>query len=184
MKSVLLIIDMLNDFVRPDGALPVPGAESIIPNIKRLKEGMATIYVNDLHSLNDPEFEEYPPHAVARTEGAEIVDELEPSEYDMVVDKTTFDGFSNPNLATYIKTLDPFRVYITGVATEICVMETAISCARHFLTTVVVDAVKGLEMYPGSGLQAAFDMGMLDVKGDTTEEIIQAHEGGNQWHTQ
>jgi len=69
MEDALLIIDMLNDFVHPKGALYIPGAEKIIPNVKREldrahQSGIPVIYVNDAHQPDDPEFKVWPKHAV------------------------------------------------------------------------------------------------------------------------
>lgn len=54
MKKALLIIDMLNDFICPEGALYARGSEKIIVRIKEEKEkarseSIPVIYLNDSH---------------------------------------------------------------------------------------------------------------------------------------
>ena len=54
MKRVLLIIDMSNDFIYPEGAFYVQGSEKIIVRIKEEKEkarseSIPDIYLNNSH---------------------------------------------------------------------------------------------------------------------------------------
>jgi len=69
MKA-LLIIDMLNDFVKPDGVLYCgKKAEEIIPEIERIKrefkeKGFPVIYLCDAHESQDEEFSAFPPHCI------------------------------------------------------------------------------------------------------------------------
>ena len=69
-----LDVDTQVDFMDPAGALPVPGAETILPQVKRLLEfaragGIPVISVVDTHFENDPDLGEWPPHCVAGTPG-------------------------------------------------------------------------------------------------------------------
>src|SRR6267378_3039915 len=69
-------VDTQADFMLPGGKLYVPGAEKLIPNLKRLtdaaREGRVFI-IGDActHTLDDPEFERFPPHCVRGTPGAD-----------------------------------------------------------------------------------------------------------------
>lgn len=119
MGFVFIDIDTQYDFVMPEGALYVPGAENLIPNFERLyalaeERGIPVVATMDAHTPDDPEFEEYgfPPHCVKGTpgqlkipatvrEGAVIVpreggaapDELPPQ---LVIEKVAFSVFTNP----------------------------------------------------------------------------------------
>jgi nicotinamidase-related amidase len=81
MRSALIIIDMLNDFV--DGVLANAAAKEIIDPISSLAERVrasdewVVVYANDDHELNDVELRVFPPHAMAGTPGdvAEIQDQ-------------------------------------------------------------------------------------------------------------
>ena len=71
MKEALLVIDMLNDFVREGAPLEVPDTRSIIPVIKQEIDmahaaGKPVIYVCDSHAADDREFSKFgwPAHAV------------------------------------------------------------------------------------------------------------------------
>ncbi|MFP5213439.1 MAG: cysteine hydrolase family protein [Acidobacteriota bacterium] len=129
-RNALLVIDMLNDFLDPAGALYCgEGARRIIPVVRSLidsfeKAGDAVIYLRDAHAPNDKEFEMFARHAVKGSWGSEIIPELSPSETAAVVEKTRYDGFYGNDLDERIARLDPKEVWVCGVVTSICVMDT------------------------------------------------------------
>src|SRR5882672_11698969 len=71
-------VDTQVDFMLPGGKLYVPGAEKLIPNMSRLtdaaRHGLLFI-VGDacVHTPDDPEFAQFPPHCVSGTPGSEII---------------------------------------------------------------------------------------------------------------
>ncbi|ALU11873.1 isochorismatase [Ignicoccus islandicus DSM 13165] len=145
MKA-LIIVDMLNDFVRKDGKLYVEGAEEIIGNIKRLKEafkeaGLPVIYTNDSHLPNvDKELKLWGEHAVRGSEGAQVVEELKPEEGDYVVTKRRYSAFFSTDLDLLLRELGVREVVLTGVATNVCVLHTAADAFfRGYEVTVVSD---------------------------------------------
>lgn len=151
-KEALLVIDMLNDFVREGAPLEVPETRKIIPAIQReieraRKEGSPVIYACDWHEPEDREFEKmgWPPHAVKNTEGAEVVEQLKPAERDIEIKKTTYSAFYGSKLEETLKSLGVESLRLTGCVTNICVMFTAADAAmRDYDVTVVQDAVAGL----------------------------------------
>jgi len=151
MKKALIIIDMLNDFVLEGAPLQVPNAKSIIPNIKReidkaRKEGYPVIYVCDAHDEDDDEFKIWPHHCVKGTKGAEVVEELKPSDGDIVVEKTRYSGFFNTNLDEILKDLGVEQLIVTGLVTNICVMYTvADAVSRGYKVVVPKDCIIGLD---------------------------------------
>lgn len=149
MKA-LLIIDMLNDFVHKEGSLYVKGAEKIIPNIKRevkkaRRKGYPVIYLCDSHKKNDPEFKVWPPHCVKGTWGAEIVDEIKPTEKDVVIPKVAYSGFYRTGLDRFLKSKEIDELLITGVVTEICVHYTSVDALmRGYEVKIIPDCVASL----------------------------------------
>jgi nicotinamidase-related amidase len=112
MKEALLIIDMLNDFVREGAPLEVPDTRVIIPVIRREivkahAAGYPVIYVCDAHAPDDKEFSKFgwPAHAAKGTRGAEIIDELRPTGNDIVIPKATYSGFYGTELDTTLRRL-------------------------------------------------------------------------------
>ncbi len=144
----LLIIDMINDFLDEKGVLYC-GAEvrKIIPPLQEKlatfrREGLPVMYLCDHHAPDDPEFEAFPPHAVAGTWGAEIIPELAPLPGEEVVFKTRFSGFFRTPLEDILRRLKVETVCLTGVCTSICVMDTAADAFfRDFKLEVFKDCV-------------------------------------------
>lgn len=149
-RRALLVIDMLNDFIREGAPLRVPGGEKIVKNIQRKlrearRKGIPIIYLCDQHPRRDPEFRVWPPHAVKGTEGAEVVKELKPQEGDWVIPKTTYSGFFGTKLQKTLRGLKVTELIITGVCTEICVLYTAADAYMHgFQVEVPEGCVAGL----------------------------------------
>lgn len=137
--DVLLVIDMLKDFIDEDGKLFCgPSSRAIIPNVKARvdayrKDNKPIIWLCDSHDKDDKEFERFPEHAVVWTDGANIISELDPNpevygeEY--VITKTRYSGFYGtllePLLLGVLKdTLVPKVVEVCGVCSSICVSDT------------------------------------------------------------
>lgn len=153
MAKILIVVDMLNDFVHGDGALFFEAGAGIIPAVKkRIAAHRAAknkiIFINDAHDKDDKEFDRFPPHAIKGTWGAEIIDELAPEESDIVIPKKRYSGF-------YMTSLDVHTVYslvdeveVVGVCTSICVMDTVGGLAnRDIKTTVPADAVSDFDIF-------------------------------------
>lgn len=152
-KRVLLVIDVLNDFLDPAGALYCGDeARRVIPAIKALiaefqKRGEPIIYLKDAHTTDDKEFELFAAHAVKGTWGAEIIPELTPPGAAPVIDKTRFSALYGNNLLAVLQHLDPEEIWLSGVCTSICVMDTAGDLRNHDYNTVIpVDAVADFDV--------------------------------------
>ncbi len=73
-------VDAQADFMLPGGKLYVPGAEKLLPNIRRLtdaaRQGRVFLVSHGCyHTKDDPEFAIFPPHCVQGTPGANLVPE-------------------------------------------------------------------------------------------------------------
>jgi nicotinamidase/pyrazinamidase len=151
-KEALLVIDMVNDFVLSGAPLEVPDTRAIIPVIRNEIDkahavGNPVIYVCDAHDPDDKEFRKFgwPAHAVKGTRGAEIVEELKPSEEDTVIYKKTYSGFYGTTLDATLKLLGVGALRLTGDVTHICVLFTASDAVlRDYEVTVVENGVAGL----------------------------------------
>ena len=147
-RTGVIVVDMLHDFIRPDGVLYC-GAQSeaiIEPIARRLEQARANrdavIYLCDRHRPDDPEFAMFPPHAVAGTPGAEIIGELAPEPVDRVIPKRRFSAFIGTELLLALHELHVDELELTGVCTNICIQYTACN-ARDlgYPVTVYVDRV-------------------------------------------
>ncbi|OHB90919.1 MAG: nicotinamidase [Planctomycetes bacterium RIFCSPHIGHO2_12_FULL_52_36] len=150
-KKALLIMDMLNDFIKRGAPLEVPKVRGIIRNIRRELEkarraGIPVIYCCDRHEPRDREFEVWPPHAVRGTQGAEIIEELRPIKGEPVVAKKTYSAFYRTSLEKTLKGLGVKHLILTGVVTNICILYTAVDAyMRGYEITVPEDCVAGLK---------------------------------------
>jgi nicotinamidase/pyrazinamidase len=160
MRTVFFDVDTQIDFLFPAGALYVPGAEFIIPNIAKLnsyamKNGIALVSTVDAHTENDAEFAAWPPHCVVGTVGqqkpaATLVGQ-------MLLEKQSVDCFTVPTLPALLESLNAVRYVVYGVVTEICVW----NAARGLLRTgkpveLVTDAVKSLSDDAAAKMLAEF----------------------------
>ena len=151
-NKALIVVDMLKDFIEKDGALYCGDkARGIIPFVqKRIEEvrntGGEIIFLRDNHSEDDPEFKMYPKHCVKGTKGAEIIDEIEVKEDDIVISKTRYSGFYNTELEQVLEEKKIGEVEVVGVCTSICVMDTVGDLRnRDYSVTVWRDGVSDFD---------------------------------------
>lgn len=175
MKAAVLVIDMLNDFVK--GELKCERAEKIIPNIKRLVEaarshGVPVIYSNDAHLPVDHEFGVWGPHAVKGSKGAEVIPELAPTESDFIVEKRTYSGFFETGLDLLLRDLHVDTVIITGLHTNICDRHTAADA--FFRGYKVIVASDGVEASTQKDHEEGLEYMKMAYKAEikTVDEII------------
>ena len=156
--TALLVVDMQNDFVHPEGSLFVPTAPETIPAIKSLLEkargaGARVIFTQDWHDEDDPEFAIWPRHAVAGSWGAEVVAELAPLPNETRIHKLRYDAFYGTPLEHLLRTWGVERLVVVGTVANICVLHSAGSAAlRWFEVVVPEDGVSALTPFD---LQAA-----------------------------
>ena len=148
MKA-LVIVDMLKDFV--DGELANPRAQRIVEPLRRLldharEQGWVVVFSNDAHRAEDPELKVWGEHAMEGTPGAQVIEELEPREGEIVSPKRTYGAFDDTGLADELRERGVEEVVITGQHTHICVRHSSYGALRNgFEITVPRDAVCAFE---------------------------------------
>jgi nicotinamidase/pyrazinamidase len=172
-SSAIIVVDMLNDFIQEDGALYCGVDEDFVDKV-RASVGMwydanvPVIFICDNHIENDKEFEMFPPHCIAGTKGAEIIDELQPYvDENLVITKTRYSGFYDTELEDILLGLGISKIGLVGVCTDICVMHTAADARNRDLEVIVfselvdsfdheahefalkhMDTILGVEIFP------------------------------------
>lgn len=162
MSSALLVIDMQNGFVHPEGSLPSLGMG--MPDIDRvIAENAAVIAaaravrmpVIYTRSVFRPGMVDLPmrmegllpPHFELLERGswdADIHAALTPEVGEAVIDKNRYDAFLNTPLEQVLRTLGVSSVLVTGTVTSICVESTVRSgYMRDFDMHVASDCVAG-----------------------------------------
>lgn len=195
-RVVFWEVDVQKDFMLPGGKLYVPGAEKLIPNIRRLvdaAESSDSLLVSSAcaHSENDPEFRVFPAHCIKDTNGAKIIPEGMAKNFrtittdpafklpnnildspQIVIEKQVLDVFSNPHTSELIERLGPTAEYVVfGVVTEYCVQFASKGLLdRSRKVSIVRDAIETLD--PKEGRRTIDD---LQVRGarliDTSEAV-------------
>lgn len=123
-KSCLIIVDMQNDFINPDGALHVPDSENLIPKIEQIISSInwdLIIFTQDWHPRDHVSFytshvdkkigdtidtqsgkqELWPPHCLQNHYGSQIITKLSKITPHIVVqkgyhkDKDSYSGFAD-----------------------------------------------------------------------------------------
>ena len=151
MEKALLVIDMLNDFVEPGGALRVERAERIVPKLKALLDwargkGIPVIYACDAHRKGvDAELALWGDHAIEGTWGAQVIEALRPREGDFVVKKRRYSAFFGTDLDLLLRELGVDTLILTGLVTNVCVQHTAADAFfRGYRLVVVSDCCEAL----------------------------------------
>ncbi|AIQ60925.1 cysteine hydrolase family protein [Paenibacillus borealis] len=137
-KHAVVIIDMLNDFIHPDGALTCPNGAAIVPAIQELIEfshenDIQVIFVQEAHRQNDADFRVRPVHAIKGTWGSDFITELtpQPDKGDYIVQKRRHSAFSYTDMDLFLREEGIDTVVVTGVWTNVCVRSTASDAMYH-----------------------------------------------------
>lgn len=147
MANVVLVIDMLRGFLEEGYPLYCgEKARYIIPNIQSLLEqelaqDSKIFFICDHHAPDDLEFKMFPPHCIEGTIQAEVIPELAkyPGE---IIAKKRYSGFFGTPLEQKLKKLNPDKLIICGILTNICVMHTTADARnRNYQVEVPVDCV-------------------------------------------
>lgn len=199
-KMIFFDVDTQRDFMDAGGALYVPDAETIKPNLERLlreagKRRITTISSRCAHEPGDPEFDIFPPHCLEGTRGAERIfaelPELPRHEIPVaapaspqtvlalgehyIVKKKVFDLFSNAWLAE-LQRRGVFKdetCVVFGVATDYCVRACVLGLAEKGARVFVVeDAIRGVTAETTA--QTLADWRAAGVEFTTTDGILKA----------
>ncbi len=178
LKSALLIIDVQNDFC-PGGALAVKDGDAVVPVLNRYAELFAAcaqiVYATrDWHPSRTRHFKQdggqWPPHCVESTDGARFHPELRLPEGTVVFskgqdfDSDSYSGFDGQDergrsLLDALRQDGVGHIYAGGLATDYCVRATVLDALeRGFEVTLLLDAIKGVDVNPGDSEAAVEEM--------------------------
>ncbi|WP_297455704.1 nicotinamidase [Persephonella sp.] len=163
--DALIVVDMQKDFM-PDGALPVPEGDKIVPVLNQYiqlfaDKGNPVYFTRDWHPPNHISFRGHggiwPPHCVQDTEGAKFHPDLKiPLDNKFIISKGTsrdfdaYSGFQGTILDQLLKERGIKRLFIGGVATDYCVKNTVLGGLNlGYQVFVLEDAIKGVEANKG-----------------------------------
>lgn len=167
--DALLIIDPQNDFF-PKGGLPVPCGDQIIPVLNQLIAlfeiaGLPVFVTRDWHPANHCSFTtqggKWPVHCIADSFGAAFPDVLTLPASAEIINKASnpgrdaYSGFDGTDLDKKLQKLSIHHLYIGGLATDYCVLDTVLDARRiGYDVTVFNAAIRGVEANQGDVLKA------------------------------
>ena len=189
-------VDVQRDFMLPGGKLYVPGAEKLVPNIRKLtgaarRGEVFLVSSGDFHPQNDPEFAQFPPHCLKGEAGAELLPEAladkvayientpgakVPTDFaglqQVVLEKQTLDIFKTRHVDEVLARFDPGVEFVVfGVVTEYCV-----ACAAQGLldrgrrVAIVRDAMETLD--PAAGEKTIAELQRAGARVVTTDQAL------------
>lgn len=129
--TVLLLVDVINDFDFPEGEdllrFALPAAKRIARLKKRLREhGVPAIYVNDNFGRWQSDFRKQVTRCLSdESAGAPVARLLAPEEDDYFILKPKHSAFYSTSLDVLLNYLGAKKLIITGFAADICVLFTA-----------------------------------------------------------
>ena len=191
-------VDVQADFMLPGGNLYVPGAENLLPNIRRLTDGarqgkVFLVSHGCFHTQDDPEFKIFPPHCVKGTAGADLVAEAltekvarVPNDTEaklpedlyryqqILLEKQTLNIFESRHADALVQRLGSRAEFVVfGVVTEYCVSFAVKGLLeRGRRVAVVQDAIETLKQEDGKKTIAELEQ--LGARLTTTDQALRA----------
>lgn len=185
--TALVVVDVQNDFADPSGALSVVGGDAVVEAVNTQVEaavsaGALVAYTQDWHPPSTPHFAKdggtWPVHCVAGSWGAGLHPRLVvagPVVHKGAGGEDGYSGFTMRDPLTgktqptelegFLRERGVVRVVVVGLATDYCVLATALDAIRlGFMTTVLRDAVAAVDLAAGDGeraLQAMVEAGAV-----------------------
>jgi nicotinamidase/pyrazinamidase len=145
------------------------------------------VYTRDCHPPEHSSFlaqgGQWPAHCVVGTGGYEFSPELLVAPNAMFIDKgvekekEAYSGFQGTDLGSKLKGKGIERALVSGLATDYCVMATALDAKQEGLEVwILTDAIAGVDLKPGDVKRAIQKMTGAGVQQSDTKQILQIME--------
>jgi nicotinamidase-related amidase len=174
--AALLVIDMQRDFVASGGIAAVSGedvsaAQAIVPSVRRVLEaarahGLLVVHTREGH---EPDLSDLHPAKQERSTAAggeigakgplgrflvrgeyghDFVDELQPAEGEIVIDKSGFGAFHATDLRERLLLRGVTHLFVAGVTTQCCVFSTLREAVdRGYRCLTIADCTAAFDPY-------------------------------------
>jgi len=168
--DALLIIDVQIDFC-PGGSLPIEDGDQVVPVLNKWIEAARVkeipVYASrDWHPHKHPGFKEngglWPVHCLQDSLGADFHPDLNLPEGTVLISKgVRFDqdqnsAFDQTGLAVHLRKAGIRRLYIGGLAEDVCVLATVLdACHEGFETVLIRDATRSITPEGGRAAREA-----------------------------
>ena len=174
--DALILVDVQLDFL-PGGSLAVSHGDEVVPALNRYiavfrRLTLPVVATRDWHPPDHCSFQAqggpWPPHCVAGSDGARFAPFLGlPCEARIASKATTRDrdaysGFEGTDLDEWLQRAGVSRVFVGGLATDYCVLNTVRDALRiGYATFLLADAVRAVDAQAGDGERAIAEMRRL-----------------------
>jgi nicotinamidase/pyrazinamidase len=170
--DALVIVDVQCDFL-PGGSLAVPAGDAVVAPLNAwiarfAAAGLPVFATRDWHPPDHCSFRApggqggtWPPHCVAGTPGARFAAGLALPTTARVVSKATrqeadaYSGFAGTDLHRQLQHLGVRRLFVGGLATDYCVLNTVQDALRlGYGVVLLADCIRAVDVQPGDGERA------------------------------
>lgn len=156
-EDALILVDVQNDFC-PGGALAVEGGDEVVPVLNGYIQqaesaGALIVATRDWHPRNHVSFSEqggpWPAHCIQNTPGAGFHPGLNLTKDTWIINKgqdqnrEQYSAFDDSDLSDRIRRHGVNRLWIGGLAEDVCVRQTVLDCRKAgFEVIVISDAIR------------------------------------------
>jgi nicotinamidase-related amidase len=144
MRDVLLVVDVLQDFEHEDGDRLLESFRARQPALRKAlsdarEAGIPVLYANDNYGVWDGDARAQVERARAG-KGGDLIPDIAPREGDRFIVKPRYSAFDHTPLDLVLRELEIERILLVGMATEMCVTQTAILAREEgFKVTVLAN---------------------------------------------
>lgn len=177
--DALIVVDVQNDFL-PGGALAVPEGDRVIAPLNRCMalfqaRGLPIYVTRDWHPADHCSFRAqggpWPAHCVQGSPGAAFSPALEAPASAGLISKATdparenYSDFEGTSLDGQLKTQGVTRLFVGGLATDYCVLNTVRDGLRlGYRVCLLLDAIRAVNVRPDDGDKAIAEMAALGAQ--------------------
>lgn len=185
--DALIIVDLQNDFL-PGGSLAVPRGDQVIGPLNKViflftEEKLPIFATRDWHPADHVSFEEqggpWPQHCVQESKGASFASDLKLPYQTRIVSKGTdqgqdnYSGFEDTDLDSQLRNLQVERLFVGGLAQDVCVKSTVLdACRLGYRVFVLQDGTRPVNLTLDDGEKALNQMEEAGALVINTGQII------------
>jgi len=171
--DALVIVDVQADFL-PGGSLAVPRGDEVVAVLNGYislfrNARLPIVATRDWHPPDHCSFQAeggpWPPHCVVGSRGAGFAAMLELPCESIIISKASvaerdaYSGFEGTELDGLLREAGVGRVFVGGLATDYCVLNTVRDALRLGYASVLLgDAIRAVDVQPGDGERAIGEM--------------------------
>lgn len=171
--DALIVVDVQKDFL-PGGSLAVPDGNAVIVVLNTyislfVKENLPIFLTRDWHPAGHCSFQEsggpWPAHCVQGSWGAGFPEALELPVAGQIISKAVnkdadaYSAFEKTELRVLLQQQRVKRLFIGGLATDYCVLNTVKDALAHdYRVLVLADAIRAVNVKPDDGDRAISEM--------------------------